>query len=152
MNLGIRGVCKIIVSDQPVKNLLLASRLLQAGASACLGKRELADDPESFFRKVNAAANALSGGTRHYLSRVRGAAAGVDRSPSPSSMSVDQSYPIPLDEAKRLEILARKNLNNSTRERQFDLITKHVAKVTGFPVCLLTFIDRTTQWINTNVL
>lgn len=146
------GVCKVIVSDQPIKNILLASKLLQAGASVCLGKRELVDNPDAFFKKINAAANAVANGKRRYLNGVRGPAP-LTAVPAQgiSGRNATQNYPIPLDEAKRLDILNRKNLNNSARERQFDLITRHVARITAFPVCLLTFIDRDTQWIKSTI-
>ena len=42
-------VCKIIVSDAPLKNLALAASLGQAGAALCLGKTDLAADPDAFF-------------------------------------------------------------------------------------------------------
>ena len=45
-------VCKIVVSDAPLKNLALAEGLVQAGAALCLGKTDLAADPDAFFTKV----------------------------------------------------------------------------------------------------
>lgn len=55
---GLNGICKVIVSDQSAKSVLMTAKLVEMGASACLGKRELVDDPESFFKKINAACSA----------------------------------------------------------------------------------------------
>ena len=63
---------------------------------------------------------------------------------------VHYGFPIPIDEEVRLEALQSKHLANAVREREFDLITRFAAETTGFPVCVLTFIDRETQWIKSS--
>lgn len=138
------SVCKIIVSDQPVKNLLLASKLREAGAAACLGKSELVANPEGFFKKINATAQLARKSRRHHP----GAAVTNNAGVRPTKEPV---IPVPVDGSKRVDILRRKSLGNSVRERQFDLVTRHVAKVTGFPMCLLTFIDNDIQWIKSAI-
>ncbi|WP_375403065.1 response regulator [uncultured Sphingomonas sp.] len=142
------STCAITVSDQTAKNILLTTKLQKFGASACLSKRELAEDPESFFNKVASAYDAFQ------LARKRQIAA-MGSNPKPEKavpISVETAlvhfgYPVPLDEEHRLDILGRTQLDNAERERQFDLVTKHLAASTAFPVCLLTFIDKDTQWI-----
>ena len=141
------GICKIIVSDTTTTNLLLTSKLVEAGASLCLGKSELIRDPDAFFKKINTAADAVGRHKRPHPSPVRGATdARADRARDIEPASV-AAFPVPADEALRLRTLHRKSLANASAERQFDLITRHVARATGFPACLLTFIDRDTQWI-----
>ena len=139
----LHAVCKIIVSDTPMTNLVLASSLLKAGASACVGKSELSRNPDAFFKKINAAFAAVARDRRHHPN-----GSGVG-SPEGSGIAAElhPSFPIPTDETARLELIRIKGLANASRERQFDLITKHVARATAFPACMLTVIDRDTQWI-----
>jgi DNA-binding NarL/FixJ family response regulator len=146
----LKNVCKVVVSDQPAKNLLLNSKLIQAGAAACLTKTEFCNAPDSFFQKVNAAIDANLSARR--LSRALNAKqSNLPMKAANSDEPIERStFPVPADEKKRIVVLQDKNLLNSRPERQFDLITKHVAKATGFPVCLLTFIDRDVQWIKSS--
>lgn len=139
-------ICKVVVSDVPDKNLSLNAALTEAGAAVCLSKRELAANPDQFFARINAAADAQLDNRRHY-SRAAHEASGAPRRPDGDQGQADPGFPVPIDEAARLRILRQKNLANSVRERTFDLVTDHIRKVTGFPVCLLTFIDRNVQWI-----
>ena len=140
-------VCKIVVSDAPLKNLALAEGLVQAGAALCLGKTDLAADPDAFFTKVRAAARGVGKGVRHH----RGTAAGSSRrgiaAARMSRVRAEKHFPVPADEKDRLHFLRRHDLANNERERRFDLVTRHLTRVTDFPVSLLTFIDRDTQWI-----
>lgn len=142
-------VCKIIVSDQPFKNILLCSKLLEAGASACLSKRDLVDNPASFFKKIDAAVKSLDLSRKHHHGDPR-CSSGRPGQHLALSVSADVPFPVPTDEAERLRILRSKNLSNGERERHFDLVTKYVSKVTDFPVCLITFIDRDIQWIKSS--
>jgi GAF domain-containing protein len=142
------AVCKVIVSDQCTQNVLMKSKLQDMGASACLSKRELVEDPATFFNKINLACNALQSARRQRLGL-------GDKVPERASGSSEQAptagahfgYPVPQDESLRLDTLRRKRLANAVHERQFDLVTAHLAGVTDFPVCLLTFIDKDTQWL-----
>lgn len=139
-------LCRIVVSDTPMTNLLFSAKLKAAGASACLGKRELFHDPASFFRKINhAAATTFATGRGAGKSAVAPTSAGALDDGALTKRTL--IYPVPADEPDRLGLIHLKNLSNAVRERQFDLVTQHVAKITGFPACLLTFIDRKTQWI-----
>ncbi len=143
----LKDVCKIVVSDTAVTKMLLTSKLIEAGASACLGKSELVRSPETFFRKINAAIASVGKEKRHHPVVPSGA---VLARAEPGRVAQERSlpsFPVPADETARLEVIRVKALANASREAQFDLITKHVAKVTAFPACLLTFIDRDTQWI-----
>lgn len=142
------GVCKLIVSDAAVDNVRVSSKLESLGASFCASKREVANDPAGFFRKVNRACDRVAVAVRHeaypdMLSSDPSRRSGV-RIPGPP---VHYGFPIPADEEDRLCALQAKRLANAMRERQFDLITRFASEATGFPVCLLTFIDRDTQWI-----
>ncbi|KQS03708.1 hypothetical protein ASG11_05175 [Sphingomonas sp. Leaf357] len=141
-----KTVCKIVVSDAPLKNLALAASLIQSGAALCLGKSDLAANPDRFFAQVNAAVEDVRRNRMLYLGANsdfgdRTVAAQVP----PNSGGKD--FPIPIDEKDRLQFVLRNSLANGERERQFDLVTRHVTRVTGFPVSLLTFMDRDTQWI-----
>ena len=142
----INDLCKIVVSDTPVTNLVLTSKLLKAGASACVGKSELGRDPDAFFKKINAAFAAVARERRQHSNGADGP--GV-RHPEVTGIGEDPhlSFPVPTDENARIELIRAKGLANASRERQFDLITKHVARITAFPACMLTVIDRETQWI-----
>ena len=140
-------VCKIVVSDAPLKNLALAASLGQAGAALCLGKTDLAADPDAFFTKVRAAAKGIGKGTRHYSGTAEGFSRWDIAAGQVSAIRTEKHFPVPRDEKDRLQFLRRTDLANTERERRFDLVTRHLTKVTDFPVSLLTFIDRDTQWI-----
>ena len=139
-------VCKIVVSDKPLQNMALATRLIDAGASTYISKRELVDNPAAFFNQINAAAS-MSTKPKPKPSGMDGRLLADLRPGDVETVPGRLSFPVPADELGRLRLLRQVNLSNATRERHFDLITQHVAKVTAFPVCLLTFIDRDTQWI-----
>ncbi len=144
----LRGVCKIVVSDKSLTNLVLTSKLREAGASACIGKSELIHDPVNFFKKINAVTDAVVQAKSNPLS-------GVGLSPAVSARYSAHTtppkpifaFPVPADENARITFIQQNMLATFAKERQFDLVTKHVAKVTAFPACLLTVIDRDTQWI-----
>ncbi|WP_445191559.1 response regulator [Sphingomonas sp. Tas61C01] len=140
-------VCKIIVSDHSARNALLTTKLVEAGAAACLAKSDLVNDAAAFFDRVNDAAARLGSQDRHYLGTFGGKAY---KSFTPGAAGT-AGFPRPVDEQRRLRRISGKRLANSVAERQFDLITRHVAKVTAYPTCLLTFIDEDTQWIKSSV-
>lgn len=139
-------VCKIIVSDQATKNIVMTGKLERAGASACLGKRELIENQDAFFAKVNAAWAASRHGERGRSASTRTLDPAVAQVAQSNDRS-NSSYPVPFDERRRLLVLRDKRLADAVHERQFDLITRHMANLADFPVCLVTFIDKTTQWI-----
>ncbi|MDB5695152.1 MAG: sensor phosphodiesterase [Sphingomonas bacterium] len=142
------SVCKIIVSDKAVENRLLYSRLLQAGASVCLAKRDLVENPDLFFKQVKSAANKVRA-RRHHLSTFGGDMTTMPTAAEPTSATVIP-FPVPADERHRLIVGERKLLFDAKREPCFDLVTKNAAKLTAFPVSLLTFIDRDTQWVKSS--
>ncbi len=140
--------CAITVSDQTAKNIALTAKLRKVGAFACLSKRELADDPEAFFGKVASAHEAFQVARRRQIEAIGGQPKPVGDLPAPfATAPVAFGYPVPQDEERRLDFLGRTKLGDAVRERQFDLVTRHLAAATAFPVCLMTFIDRDTQWI-----
>jgi methylmalonyl-CoA mutase cobalamin-binding subunit len=59
--------------------------------------------------------------------------------------------PIPDNDEKRLEELARLHLADGTREEVFDRITKKLARIFEVPIALITFIDRDHQWFKSQV-
>ncbi len=141
------GTCAITVSDQTTKNIALTKRLKEVGAFACLSKSELADNPASFFDKLNSANGQFCVDQQAQIQAI----GSKSKSVKPVSSQVvptvvDFGFPVPPDERRRLQLLKNAKLANAVRERQFDLVTKHLAAMTGYPVCLLTFIDRETQW------
>jgi GAF domain-containing protein len=145
------AVCKIIVSDQAATNIVMASKLEDLGATLCLGKRELANRPQSFFKKVTRSCEALEAKSWENspllaLSSQAASRNGLRVARAPVHFGI----PIPTDEEPRLAALQRRQLANAVKEREFDLVTRFVAEETGFPVCLLTFIDRDTQWIKSS--
>lgn len=147
----LRTTCKIIVSDQAATNIAMASKLEALGASLCLGKRELAHRPQAFFKKIIKSCEALEANSWENSPLLTLASDGVTRSGLRRPRSpVHFGIPIPIDEEARLAELQQRQLANAVREREFDLVTRFVAEETGFPVCLLTFIDRDTQWIKSS--
>lgn len=143
-------VCKIVVSDHSAKNALLAAKLVEAGAAACLAKSDLVENASAFFDKVNEVSSRFGSQDRHYLGTFGGKAYKTFK-PAGAGSDTGTDFPRPTDEKLRLHRISRAKLANSVAERQFDLITMHVAKVTAYPICLLTFIDEDTQWIKSSV-
>ena len=142
---GLDRVCKIVVSEKAVDNGVLSARLIRAGASACLRKSELLENPNAFFSKINHAADLVAAGKK-----MGAAAVGVSRTCEGPAAAETSAYPIPVDEHRRIAIGRRRGLFNAIPDRQFDLVTQHTAKISAFPICLLTFIDRDTQWIKSS--
>ena len=61
-------------------------------------------------------------------------------------MSVNKSYPIPVNEKKRLKALYDYNILDTIPEKEYDGITKIAAQICNVPVCFLSFIDKDRQW------
>lgn len=140
-------ICKIVISDHAAGNLAMVNRLREAGAAACLAKSDVSASAPAFLKKLEEMVTSFRSANRfhhslpsHALPPGRHAYADLGRSPA-------FGYPIPADEKARLEYLRRKQLANNTPERQFDLITRYFAQLSTFPVCLMTFIDKDTQWL-----
>ncbi len=146
------AVCKVIVSDQAASSIMMSSKLEALGAAACLSKRELTDDPLGFFKKLHKACERVEAAA--ILCQAGPLALSSDPSSRPGarppSGPAHFGFPVPADEELRLRALQTKQLANAVRERHFDRITRFTAESTGFPVCLLTFIDHDTQWIKSS--
>ena len=145
---GHTDICKIVVSDHAAGSVTMVNRLREAGAAACVAKRDIAADPASFTRMLKAITASPGIFPRSMPPRNRTPDRampyrGIRRSPV-------FGYPIPHDERERLDYLRRKQLANATPERQFDLITSYFAQLSSFPVCLMTFIDQDTQWLKSS--
>lgn len=131
--------CKIIVSGQVRDHPEMAAKLRQAGADYILDKRDLSRDPVAFFSAIT---KVMAGFGRGKPSRALPAVPRVaDRSPGVFG------HPIPIDEQERLDALLDSGLLNDRLDARLDLLTAHVSTVTGFPTCMMTFIDRERQWI-----
>lgn len=141
------SVCKIIVADKPFSDLFQISKLMDAGASVCLKKSDLAHNPDAFFKRLNLAGNSFARANKTIGLANLNISSGVNATNLPSVHEVPAQYPVPRDENQRLDFIARKLLSNAIPERHFDLVTKYLASVTSFSSCLLTFIDQDTQWV-----
>lgn len=143
---GLNGVCKIVLSDHAAGNMAMAAKLLGLGAAACIGKAEVSASPV-FLQKLRTIMNRFetSAKVSHLPQRPL-----PTPPPRPVAPGDVLAYPIPADEQRRLDYLRRKQLANATPERQFDLITEYVAKLTAYPMCLMTFIDEDTQWLKSS--
>ena len=130
---------KIVISGHASSNLGIVSMLEQLGADACLDKAELSREPERFCEMVLAVlAQPKRGAPRSN---------GVQAFNPPPSLTTAMSYPVPLDERARLNLLARLELANDDEDAQLDRLTAHLGHTTDFPTCLMTFIDQDKQWI-----
>lgn len=143
----LKSVCKIIVADKPFFDLFQISKLMDAGASVCLKKSDLATNPAAFFKRLNLAGNAFTRFNKISRSTNFNISSGVNAADPSALHGVHSQCPVPRDENQRLDFIARKYLGNAIPERHFDLVTKYLATVTSFSSCLLTFIDQDTQWI-----
>lgn len=146
MTRGMHATCKIIVSENISENAALIPKLEALGASLCLRKSDVTIDPPLFFKKINGVCDQFDAAERErgWLDLSSSSARRTGLRPLRAPIHV--GLPIPPDEEARIQALAAKRLADAEREQQFDLITRHVAEVTRFPICLLNFIDRDTQW------
>jgi CheY-like chemotaxis protein len=136
-------VRKVVVSGQVSENVGVATKLREAGADACVDKRDMSRDPAAFCGKILTV-----------LARPRRAkSATIDRPVDdlppgfPARGSGVPAYPVPVDEQARLAALRNSGLTNDSLDARLDLVTTHMGTTTDFPTCLLTFIDRERQWI-----
>lgn len=60
-------------------------------------------------------------------------------------------YPIPSDEAERLELLHALNLLDTPAEPVFDRITRLVAHILNVPIALVSLVDGDRQWFKSRV-
>lgn len=137
----------IIVSEQVSEHPVMMSRLQALGAESCIDKREMAANPAAFASKILAAVRRLetrSASATPPSEPLSGGAAGG------SPVASARHYPVPHDEAARIVALRSLRLDNAEPERQLDLLTSTLAKMTGFPICLMTFIDGETQWLKSS--
>ncbi len=61
------------------------------------------------------------------------------------------SYPIPPNEADRLEALHSLAILDTPADRSFDAITEAAADCFGVPICLVSLIDAERQWFKARV-
>jgi CheY-like chemotaxis protein len=146
MTRGMHATCKIVVSENISENAALIPKLEALGAALCLRKSDVIVDPALFFKKINAACDQFEAAERERNQLDLSSSSACRTGLRPLRAPVHMGLPIPPDEEARIKAVAVKRLANAEREQQFDLITRHVAEVTRFPVCLLNFIDRDTQW------
>jgi DNA-binding NarL/FixJ family response regulator len=132
---------KIVVSAHTSANLQMISTLEQLGADACLDKMELSRNPAAFCAKVHAVV-----ARRKKVVRLPVPSNPVVRA-APEPATAARSYPVPLDERARLAQLKLLGIANDDPDAQLDLITAYLGKTSGFPTCLMTFIDRDHQWV-----
>lgn len=142
-------LCKVIVSDQAVANIGLAAKLEALGADLCISKRLITDNPVLFFGKLLKACKRVEEAAIGRLDQPLVLSSDVTRTSGVRlrGLPVNYGWPVPADENMRLAMLQAKQLANAVKENHFDRITQLTAEATDFPVCLLTFIDRDTQWI-----
>lgn len=141
-----RDVCKIVVSDHAAGNMAMVTKMRDLGAAACVAKAEIGASRAAFLRKIKSiVANGQASGK--FERSLPSLTAAKPRTIRPAS---GFGFPVPADESQRLAYLHRKQLANATPERQFDLLTSYTAKLTAFPVCLMTFIDKDTQWLKSS--
>src|SRR5687768_13371657 len=62
------------------------------------------------------------------------------------SIAPMEAAPLPIDESARLAALARYDILDTPAEDAFDDLTAIAAQVCGYPIALLTLIDRDRQW------
>jgi GAF domain-containing protein len=147
---SVRDVCKIIISDLTSRNAALVAKLGCMGASLCVSRPRRATDEPLFFEKVTQACEYAQSNPPSAPRSDETVLSASSAKPRLANLTVRSSFPIPKDEEARLAALHLKGLANAARERHFDMITRFTAETTGFPVCLLTFIDRDTQWIKSS--
>lgn len=143
---GLNGVCKIVLSDHAANNMAMAAKLLGLGAAACIGKAEVSATP-AFLQKLRSIMNRFEASAAVSHLPQRPLPAQPPRLAAPGAVP---PWPVPADEHRRLDYLRRKQLANATPERQFDLVTEYVARLTAYPMCLMTFIDEDTQWLKSS--
>ncbi len=145
------SICKVVVSEQVTKSVALANNLQGLGAALCISKSQLAEDAGAFFKKLDKACEAVAAAQGYGASVLRLSSNPARRTGSRSGKRpVHYGYPVPSDEDARISALSELSLANAVRERQFDLVTRYTADATGFPLCALTFIDESTQWIKSS--
>ncbi len=145
------AICKVIVSEQITKSLALTNKLQAMGASLCISKSQLADDAGAFFKKLEKACEAVEAAQGYGAPILKLSSDPARRAGyRAGKLPVHYGYPVPADEDDRLNALREHGLANAVRERQFDLVTRYTADATGFPLCALTFIDESTQWIKSS--
>lgn len=137
------SIYKVVVASNLDSDVLLRRRVKKLGADVLIDKRSIMSNPEGFRAKIRSmletpkpARQTTPGDAMHVVLPVVG-----EQNP------IILSYPVPVDESERLRSLRLLELANAIRENQFDLVTSHLCSVTDFPICLLTFIDRDTQWV-----
>ena len=139
-------VCKVVVSDHAATNVAMVARLRDLGAMACIAKSELAADPRIFVEKLHSLVTSFQSGKGAQRSRPRHDLAPVKRTQGSPSVAPVLAFPVPADEEQRIAYLRRKKLANASREPQFDLLTQYLVRLSSFPICMMTFIDRDIMW------
>lgn len=135
-------LCKAVIASNFDTDLTLGKRVKALGAHMHFDKKTIVRQPEALCAKLRSAVakTMLAAGDA-----VRTKPAIVPAAAVAAAASV--SFPVPLDEQRRIELVADLKLGNDARDEQFDLITRHLSAVSEFPACQLTIIDRDTQWV-----
>lgn len=66
-------------------------------------------------------------------------------------VGLDVYYPVPKDEAARLDALRTYNILDTAPEREFDELTRLAAQVCGCPMAAITLVDQERTWYKSRI-
>lgn len=135
-------LCKVVIASNFDVDLTLGKRVKALGAHLHVDKKTIIRQPAALCAKLRAA---VAKAALTVAEPTRGPAPLVPAAAVAAAASL--AFPVPLDEQQRIELVAGLELANAARDAQLDLITQHLSTVSDFPACLLTIIDRDTQWV-----
>lgn len=139
-------LCKAVIASNFDVDLTLGKRVKALGAHMHFDKKTIVRQPEALCAKLRSA-----------VAKTMLSAGEANRARSPlvpaaaAAAAASVSFPVPLDEQRRIELVAGLDLGNEAQDEQFDLITRHLSAMSEFPACLLTIIDRDTQWVKSAI-
>jgi len=70
---------------------------------------------------------------------------------APAMQPACPTFPVPADEAQRLQVLLDLNLLDTPPEARFDRITRLAARLFGVPTALVSLVDAERQWFKSRV-
>ena len=145
------SLVKVVLSASTAASQPMRARLIALGASAFFDKREIAANPERFRQQI---AGLLLSRALRRSPDAAGPTPGATPGTTPATNKVigtTTDVLKPCDEQERVALLAKLGVANMDQDYCLDILARHLATQTGFPIVAVTLVGEEQVWTKSGV-